>query len=313
MSYTICTVKGTILDSGNNPLSGKLIIKLDSNIINENTTPDGFLTTFERSYTIAGGVVNIPLVESETQNTTYWFQFFPLVTSPSTYATESIHDFHAVIPDATEVEYQVIAKETGITTKNLDVSALYVSRQILTNSVLSPLIFQAAQLYRQTSKPLSGITDGALWFQFNKGLVWLYSQALNKWLSVLLNVGVVRRNVSTAQIIDIPILWSGQPGLLLSQISIEFTVLAAPNDASNRWIVKTGRKTHNSETVIQIGSDINSNTQSSGIKQKFNIAYALPFTSIEADVFTLELVKTGSPGNISINATFLYSFFETYP
>lgn len=313
MPYSTCTVKGTIMDSGNQPLSGKLIIKLDSNIINENTTPDGFLTTFERSYVITNGVVSIPLIESTTQNTTYWFQFFPLISPPSTYATESIHDFHALIPDVAEVEYQTIAKETGITTKNLDVSALYVARQILTNTVLSPLIFQAAQLYRQITKPLTGITDGATWFQYDKGLVWLYSQILNKWLSVLLNVGVVKRNISTAQVIDIPLLWSGQPGLLLSQVSIEFTVLAAPNDISNHWRLRTGRKSHSSETITQIGSDITSNSLAAGTKQKFNVSYAIPLTSSETDVFTVELVKTGSPGNININVTFLYSFFETYP
>lgn len=313
MPYSICTVVGTILDSGNQPLSGKLIVKADTNLINENTTPDGFLTTFERSYVITNGVVSIPLVESETQNSTYWFQFFPLITAPSTYSIESIHDFHAVIPDVAQVEYQVIAKETGITSKNLDVSALYVARQILTNSVLSPLIFQSAQLYRQVAKPTEGLSDGALWFQINKGLVWLYSQSLNKWLSVLLNTGTTLRNISTSQITDLPIFWSNQPALLLSQVSIELTVLANPNDSSNRWIVKTGRKTHSSNTVIQIGSDIVSNNDSAGNKQKFNISYTLPLTSLTADVFTIELQKVGSPGNISVNATFLFSFFESFP
>lgn len=69
-------IVGIIRDSGNALLSGALDVRLDAYMLDRSTTPDSILTTQPRTFPIANGVLDITLPESETQNQTYFFEFF---------------------------------------------------------------------------------------------------------------------------------------------------------------------------------------------------------------------------------------------
>ncbi len=68
-------IVGTIKDSAGTPLSGKLEITLDSQLIDTSTTPDSVHLPAKKVFTITNGAIALALAQSETSNLTYRFLF----------------------------------------------------------------------------------------------------------------------------------------------------------------------------------------------------------------------------------------------
>lgn len=162
---------GLIKDSGNAPLSGVLEVRLDAYMLDRSSTPDSLLTTEPRAFPIVNGLLDINLPESETQNQSYFFEFFsekPVVnyffTDGSLYSgvvhqhTDGrwyVGDFHetnsrvlirseslarvtvfnrrVVIPNVSEIDF-VDLLPTGVTSDVLDTSIRRLA-QLLTGDL----------------------------------------------------------------------------------------------------------------------------------------------------------------------------------
>ena len=325
MPGTICYITGTIKDTGGSPVSGKLVITLDANLNEQTTNPDSIWTRVPKEYIITAGVIDDPnvvspvgigLLESATQEVTYFFQFFRLI-SVGIYDTKALIDFHEIIPDVAQVEFNSLAQETGITTTNLSTGAIKVAREILTNPVLSSLIFYSSQIFKSITKPVSNINgsilDGAIWMQTNRGLIWRYDLARSKFKTnpFIIQVGIRDTSASALTGILKQVPWLEFPSAVIERIDISLFVSVAPNDAANRWEVQAARQIKGSNTLLMIGNAISTN----GSPVATNIkSFTLPNVSmIETDLDTvgIQITKFGVPGNLTVSVTFSYSFLDS--
>jgi hypothetical protein len=167
----VTTITGIIRDSGNALLSGALDVRLDAYMLDRSTTPDSILTTQPKTFAIVNGAINISLPESETQNQTYYFEFFSEATQVSYFFPEGgqytgpvhqwtdlkwyvgdvheanskvlfratptirtkVFDRRVVIPNVASVEFSDLLP-TGVTTDVLDTSIRRLA-QLLTGDV----------------------------------------------------------------------------------------------------------------------------------------------------------------------------------
>lgn len=75
------TITGLILDSGNTPITGVLRVQLNAPLVDELTTPDGYLTTIPHDFEVVDGVLtDCVLKESETSQIGYTFSLFKSAT-----------------------------------------------------------------------------------------------------------------------------------------------------------------------------------------------------------------------------------------
>lgn len=325
MPGTVCFITGTIKDSGGYPVSGKLVITLDGNLSDQTTNPDSLLVGVPKEYIITNGVIDDPavttpigigLLESATQEITYFFQFYRLI-SVGVYDTKTLIDFHEIVPDVATAEFESLARETGITTTNLSTGALKVAREILVNPVLAQLVFYSSQIFKSATKPVSNINgtllNDAVWIQPARGMTWRYDLARSKWKSTIFQVQVGIRNTTVSALGGIlkQSHWVEFPTVIIERIDIRFYVLAAPNDVTNKWAIQAVRQTEGSDTLVTIGSVINTNGFAVGTNQITSIKPNASFAAIDLDTVGLQITKTGSPGNLTVSATFTLSYLDS--
>ncbi len=140
-------ILGIISNSTGTPLNGVLSVLLPSVVINDSTTPDTIYTPVAEPFTITSGVLNINIPETQTSETPYRFSFL------QTGKTVPLFVIDAIAPNVATVQFASFFP-TGITSRNLDTSALRVGRLIATDPTLSQLVKQPAIF----SVPVVGVT-----------------------------------------------------------------------------------------------------------------------------------------------------------
>jgi hypothetical protein len=163
------TITGTIRDSGNQLLSGKLVVTLDAQMVDPDT--DDILTVEPRTFAIASGAVSLDLPQTATEQVTQRFQFFveetittyyfqdgTIYAGPTHYHTDNqwytgaahtvdsvllnkqddtidrtVLDFRAIIPNQASVDFSELLP-TGITTEVLDTSIRRLAELLTSNS-----------------------------------------------------------------------------------------------------------------------------------------------------------------------------------
>ncbi|MBD2256639.1 hypothetical protein [Pseudanabaena sp. FACHB-2040] len=131
------SILGIIADSAALPLSGTLAVSLPAPVIDDTTNPDSVYTTEPYSFTITNGVVNISLPATDIQQVAYHFVF------TETGADSPLLDFYAIVPSTTPVQFGSLIP-TGISSTNLDTSALRVAKLMGSDPQLGQLIKQPA-------------------------------------------------------------------------------------------------------------------------------------------------------------------------
>lgn len=130
-------LKGIIANSTGVPLTGTLAIALMDIATTDTTDPDTIYTTAPTTLAITNGVLNAELPATEEEGIPYKFVF--------TKTGELTPEFtvFAIMPALGPVNFASFLP-TGITSRNLDVSAYRVGRIIAASSTLSQLIKQPA-------------------------------------------------------------------------------------------------------------------------------------------------------------------------
>jgi hypothetical protein len=130
---------GLIKDPASNTVSGELTLTLNSPLIRDAITPKSLVLPIVKKFTITNGVVDVDLEESETDGTTYTFDF--KVLSGGVLAEESLDPFPftAQIPNAAEVDL-IDLIPTGVVNAVLDTSSRRIARTIATTPELAALI-----------------------------------------------------------------------------------------------------------------------------------------------------------------------------
>jgi hypothetical protein len=310
MPGTLCNVVGTLKDSGGQTLSGKLIVTLDNNLNDETTNPDSLLLQHPREYTITNGVVNVPLLETQSQELTYFFQFFRLV-SAGVFDSKPLFDFHAEVPDVASVEIATLSEETGITTTNLSTGSVKVAREILKNPSLAPLIFSGAQIFRSETPPDPLLVQsGALWQQPSRGITWRWDAGRAKWKTNARELQVGGRNQSASALLSRQVSWIEFPSIVLERIDFKYVVLTAPNDGTNRWNIQAGYQSSTSDSLVSLGAALLTNANAPGtIVRSSLILDSLLLPSV-LDSFGVQLTKSGSPGNLNASLTYTFSYLR---
>lgn len=129
---------GTLLDSGGNPISGKLRVTLSGNMVEISANPDSIYLTAPYLYTVTNGVINLTLDESETKKITYRFEFFTLDGSGN-FITPALFDFYALVPNLSPVQFASLVP-TGMVNEMLDTGALRIAQLIAADTNLSSSI-----------------------------------------------------------------------------------------------------------------------------------------------------------------------------
>lgn len=127
-------ILGTIKDSKGTTLSGTLRTTLARSFVDDTTNPDSVLLPISGEFTITAGVVDINLLESQTFQIPYRFQFFE-DSDPDT----PVIDFYAVVPNVGTVQFGSLLP-TGISNANLDTGAFTVARYLANDPNLASLI-----------------------------------------------------------------------------------------------------------------------------------------------------------------------------
>ena len=144
---------GTITNSTGTPLAGVLTVALPAIVTDDSTAPDTIYTTVPQTFTIASGIVDIDVPESETQGVPYKFTF------RQTGVDEDLFSIRAIVPNVAVTEFAPFFP-TGITDRTLDTSALRVGRIIANDPTLSQLVKQPAVFTVQAA----GITTAQTYF-----------------------------------------------------------------------------------------------------------------------------------------------------
>ncbi|BAY64993.1 hypothetical protein NIES22_50940 [Calothrix brevissima NIES-22] len=128
-------ILGTLLDSGGNPITGKLRVTLSGNLIEVSANPDSIYLTQPSVFTITNGVVDINLDESETKKITYRFEFFK-ADGEGNLIEPALLDFYALVPNSTPVQLANLVP-TGMVNDVLDTGALRIAQLIASDTNLS--------------------------------------------------------------------------------------------------------------------------------------------------------------------------------
>ena len=140
----MATLVGTLKDSAGELLNGRLDISLSRGLIDDTTNPDSWLLPVTKSFVITSGVINITLIESETSQIPYVFEFFQKIGetgSPATpiYSDTSLFRFSAIVPNVGTVQFASLTP-TGISNANLDTGAFTIARYLANDPNLILLI-----------------------------------------------------------------------------------------------------------------------------------------------------------------------------
>ncbi|MEA5625326.1 hypothetical protein [Nostoc sp. UHCC 0251] len=131
-------IVGTLLDSAGNPLTGKLVVVLAGNLIDDTTTPDTIYLPQSYTFDIVDGDLDIDLQESETSRITYNFQFFKTDTEGEIIEPALIK-FDALVPNVSPVQFAALTP-TGLVNDVIDTGSLRVARIISTTPALAQSI-----------------------------------------------------------------------------------------------------------------------------------------------------------------------------
>lgn len=164
------TITGTIVDSGGQALTGRLIVKLDAPLVDTSTEPYTTHLPATREFAITNGAVNLTLLQTQTSGITYHFIFntyeiielFYLVDgalysgpnhlhTDGAYYTGNTHtadsvllnretreqstthiNFHAVVPNVLTEDFASLLP-TGVTTDLLDTAAQRIANILVNN------------------------------------------------------------------------------------------------------------------------------------------------------------------------------------
>jgi hypothetical protein len=135
---------GTLRNSAGEAIDGRLDVRLSRGLIDDTTTPDSWNLPVTKSFVITSGVVNITLIESETSQIPYVFEFFQKIGetgSPATpiYSDTSLFSFNAIVPNVGTVQFTSLTP-TGISNANLDTGAFTIARYLANDPNLIVLV-----------------------------------------------------------------------------------------------------------------------------------------------------------------------------
>jgi hypothetical protein len=128
-------ILGTFLDSGGNPITGKLRVTLSGTLVEISATPDSIYLTQPSVFTITDGVVDINLNESETKKITYKFEFFK-TDDDDNLIDPALLEFDALVPNSTPIQFANLVP-TGMVNDVLDTGALRIAQLIAADPNLS--------------------------------------------------------------------------------------------------------------------------------------------------------------------------------
>lgn len=121
-------ITGTIKDSGNNPLNGRLVITAN-NIISSGSN----LILQEPSiYTVTNGVVNVELASTDISNISYKFSVQVLRPTNENDEWFEIYSFNSTVPNVTSVDFTSLIA-TDYTPDQLDTGKFAIARILATN------------------------------------------------------------------------------------------------------------------------------------------------------------------------------------
>lgn len=132
------TLKGLITDSFGT-VSGSLIITLNNSIARDDLTPKKLFVPLAKTFTITNGVVNLTLEETESTNTSYNFDFKPLIDGVISENSLDPFPFDAVVPNLAEVDITELVP-TGMVSDILATGALRIARIIAKTPELASLV-----------------------------------------------------------------------------------------------------------------------------------------------------------------------------
>ncbi|BAY23705.1 hypothetical protein NIES2100_34970 [Calothrix sp. NIES-2100] len=128
-------ILGTILDSGDTPITGKLRVTLSGTMTDISPDPDSINVVEPKLFTITNGVVDITLRESETKKITYRFEFFK-TDGDGELIEPALLDFYALVPNATPIQFGTLVP-TGMVNDVLDTGCLRIAQIIANDPSLS--------------------------------------------------------------------------------------------------------------------------------------------------------------------------------
>lgn len=131
-------ILGTFLDSGGNPITGKLRVTLSGTLVEVSANPDSIYLVEPSLFTITDGVLDINLDESETKKITYRFEFFK-TDGDGNLIEPALLDFPALVPNSTPVQFANLVP-TGMVNDVLDTGALRIAQLIAADPNLSSTI-----------------------------------------------------------------------------------------------------------------------------------------------------------------------------
>ena len=142
----LCNIRGTIVDSGGEVLSGELRVLLDTQLTDIDTDPDTVIVSRESPFVINNGIVDINLHESEIQQITYLFEFWPYAGTDTGFDNNPVISFRAMVPNQPTEEFGNLIP-TGITTDTLDSAIARMARIIINDASLLDTLAQAIAPY----------------------------------------------------------------------------------------------------------------------------------------------------------------------
>ncbi|MGJ3244927.1 MAG: hypothetical protein ACFE0I_02500 [Elainellaceae cyanobacterium] len=300
------TIQGTIESvAGSNP-DGELRITLDAPFSIDNTDPDTyFIPEDTQIITVTAGSISVDLEPTENQGITYLFEFYKSDGAGGFLDNPSI-SFHAEVPDTSGGTYEFAQlAPSGITTDTLSTGALRISKEILENETLTPLVLDAFRIYRTDTEPTHQVAN-EIWLNSGDGTIWTYDDTIDKWQSQLLVSSGSVNDQSADGSLYIPVNPLGTyADFILERVQIRWSV-ANPNDASNHWEIDAGYKDFGNSSLTNNLSDRKTHLSGSD--------FATPGTQhafADTEFFGMSWAKVGSPGNLNLSMHAQYRYLSS--
>lgn len=166
-------IVGLIKDSAGYLLSGKLVVKANSQITDSSTSPKSIITTKPFEFTITSGVVDINIKSSDIEQISYNFSFKVLAENPdgqNEYV--ELFGFNALVPGVASIDFSELLP-TDFTVDQLDTGRFSIARIIATNEEFAEAVrfkFKYRGAYSSTtvySKDDVVIFDGSTYVYTN--------------------------------------------------------------------------------------------------------------------------------------------------
>lgn len=191
---------GLLVDATGVGISGNLIVTPNSAIVFDNTTPKKLQLPQVKVFEIEDGVINIELNESETNNTSYNFDFKPLIGGVVQEESLKSFPFDAVIDNVASIDITDLVP-TSMVTDVLATGALRIGRVIAQTPTLAALV--------------GGLTPKGDWaastiYQYNNLVRYNYRLYICKSLSPI--IGVIPSDINPSWM-EIPVEPEGIIGL----------------------------------------------------------------------------------------------------